>query len=167
MATPDETWRDQLGALIRPASSDAHASIRNCGDPRAIDILDEALAVGVRTGLSDFRCNDIVHNDFHASNLLVRGDRVVAVFDWEGARAGDSRADLTTLAWCLDPSEDHVDPQALALIRAEVETIQPEVRAALAAEFAIGKLAFAVGAGPQTLAHIIQLAETWLRPQWR
>nr|WP_238342428.1 phosphotransferase [Actinopolymorpha rutila] len=166
LAPPDESWGEQLVAEIRPDASQTQTSIRNCGDPRVISILDEALAVGERTDPTVFRCDDIVHNDFHHANLLVRGDEVVAVFDWEGAQAGDCRADLTTLAWYLDPSRDHVEPAARALLRAEIDTIQPEVRAALAARFAISKLAFAVNARPQVLPQILRLAQTWLRPQW-
>jgi hypothetical protein len=167
MASPNEGWGDELVGFIRAGTSDLEATIRSCRDDTVVRLLDEALAVGERTDPSIFRCDDIVHSDFHGANLLVRGDDVVAIFDWEGARAGDSCVDVTTLAWYVDPAGDRVDAEALALLRAEIKTIDPDVLAALAARFAIDKLAFAVSTKPEALAHILRLAETWLRHQWR
>jgi aminoglycoside phosphotransferase (APT) family kinase protein len=41
----------------------------------------------------------IVHWDFTPDNVLVRDGRVTGVIDWEGARSGDPRFDLVTLAY--------------------------------------------------------------------
>jgi len=40
-----------------------------------------------------------VHYDFSPYNVLVRGDDVAGVVDWDGARLGDSSFDLVTLAF--------------------------------------------------------------------
>lgn len=40
---------------------------------------------------------DIVHWDFNPGNVLVDGDRITGVIDWEGACAGDRGFDLATL----------------------------------------------------------------------
>lgn len=40
---------------------------------------------------------DIVHFDFQPMNVLVEGDTISGVVDWDGARAGDAAFDLATL----------------------------------------------------------------------
>lgn len=160
-------WGTELVHQLRAVDGPDQTALRDCGDPRVIRLLDEATEVGERTDPAIFRGADVVHNDFHHANLLVRGDEVVAVFDWEGARAGDSALDLATLAWYASASQCPVTAATAALVRTELDaTVPPEVRAALAARFAIGKLAFAVGSRPDELADTLEMAECWLRPQW-
>jgi aminoglycoside phosphotransferase (APT) family kinase protein len=43
--------------------------------------------------------DEIVHWDFTPDNVLARDGRVTGVIDWEGARPGDPRFDLVTLAF--------------------------------------------------------------------
>jgi hypothetical protein len=40
---------------------------------------------------------DILHYDFNPANILVDGDELSGVVDWEGVRAGDRAFDLATL----------------------------------------------------------------------
>jgi aminoglycoside phosphotransferase (APT) family kinase protein len=47
----------------------------------------------------DVRTVDAVHYDFSPYNVLVRGDDVTGVVDWDGARLGDAAFDLVTLAF--------------------------------------------------------------------
>lgn len=48
--------------------------------------------------------SDIVHYDFTPANILVNGDVVSGVIDWDGARAGDRAFDLATLLfYTADP----------------------------------------------------------------
>jgi aminoglycoside phosphotransferase (APT) family kinase protein len=44
-----------------------------------------------------YRTTDAVHFDFNTANILVDGDRIAGVIDWEGARAGDRAFDIATL----------------------------------------------------------------------
>lgn len=41
--------------------------------------------------------HDAVHFDFNPQNILVEGDAITAVIDWEGCRRGDRAFDLATL----------------------------------------------------------------------
>ena len=41
---------------------------------------------------------DVVHYDFSPYNVLVVGDRITGVVDWDGATSGDAAFDLVTLA---------------------------------------------------------------------
>jgi aminoglycoside phosphotransferase (APT) family kinase protein len=42
---------------------------------------------------------DVVHMDFTLANVLVEGDAVTGVIDWEGTRTGDRLFDLATLLY--------------------------------------------------------------------
>jgi Ser/Thr protein kinase RdoA (MazF antagonist) len=42
---------------------------------------------------------DIVHFDFQPMNVLVEGERISGVVDWDGARVGDAAFDLATLLY--------------------------------------------------------------------
>ena len=49
--------------------------------------------------------DDAVHYDFSPYNILVRGDQITGVVDWDGARLGDAGFDLVTLAfYTYDPA---------------------------------------------------------------
>ncbi len=50
--------------------------------------------------------NDIIHFDFHTSNILIEGDRVTGVIDWEGSESGDCAFDLATLLFYTWPFYD-------------------------------------------------------------
>ena len=61
------------------------------------------MAVGSEFG-DDLTGNDLVHLDYHLGNVLVREDdhdRVAAIVDWGGARAGDLAIDLAILRFDL------------------------------------------------------------------
>lgn len=45
--------------------------------------------------------DDVVHCDFTPQNLLVEGDRITGVVDWDGPGRGDRRFDLVTLRFGL------------------------------------------------------------------
>jgi aminoglycoside phosphotransferase (APT) family kinase protein len=46
----------------------------------------------------DVSDRDVVHYDFSTHNVLVDGDHVTGVVDWDGATNGDAAFDLVTLA---------------------------------------------------------------------
>ena len=108
-----------------------HQVLRASSDRRVQRVLDAAIAIGMRTDPGIFRTGDVVHGDFHHRNLLVRGDHVVAVFDWEGAHPGDARTDLMTLASM--PSREQIDPRGTEFLSEQLQTIPAEVREPLAA----------------------------------
>ena len=77
-----------------------HAPIRAAGGEAAV-LLGEIIDVGRSADPSVLRRTDAMHRDWHHRNLLVRGETVTAVIDWEAARAGDTRLDLVLLNyWC-------------------------------------------------------------------
>ena len=59
--------------------------------------------------------SDIVHWDFNPGNVLVDGDRITGVIDWEGACAGDRGFDLATFLFY-----SHDDPEVREPLRREV-----------------------------------------------
>ena len=58
----------------------------------------------------------IVHGDFHHRNLLVDGDEVTGVFDWEIAGPGDWRFDLVCLAFACQMYPKTVEPAAFSAV---------------------------------------------------
>jgi aminoglycoside phosphotransferase (APT) family kinase protein len=74
----------------------------------------------------------IVHWDFTPDNVLTRDGRVTGVIDWEGARPGDPRFDLVTLAFYAPgtPSVERalakVDPGLRAVYQAHLCVRQAE-----------------------------------------
>jgi hypothetical protein len=50
--------------------------------------------------------NDVVHFDFQDANLLVDGDEISGVVDWEGSCSGDRAFDLATLFFYAGVGED-------------------------------------------------------------
>jgi hypothetical protein len=163
---PDHDWADQLVASIRPNTGEVQTLLRYAGDERVLGLLDEALTAGERIDPAGFTNEDVVHNDFTSGNALVRGDKVVAVIDWEGARVGDSRADLSKLAFYHLPGS--TDPAVLRRLEAAIGELPTAVSAALAAKFALTQSYFALRVGdPALLAFTFDLADCWLRPLWR
>ena len=73
-----------------------HEPIRAAGG-EAAELLREIIDVGNSADPSVLRRTDAMHRDWHHRNLLVRGETVTAVIDWEAARAGDARLDLVLL----------------------------------------------------------------------
>jgi Ser/Thr protein kinase RdoA (MazF antagonist) len=162
----DRGWGDRLAASIRPDTGEVQTLLRYAGDERVLGLLDEALAAGEQIDPAAFRGDDVLHNDFGMGNALVRGDEVVAVIDWEGARAGDSRADLATLAFHHLP--ETTDPAVFRRLEAAVGEMPAAIGAALAVKFALGKLYFALRVGdPALLTVTLDIAGCWLRPLWR
>ncbi|MGI8868958.1 MAG: phosphotransferase [Mycobacteriales bacterium] len=155
---------DPLSDVRDPDGPDSQA-LRESGDAYIREVYEEARAVVDSTDVALFRGYDVVHHDFHHRNFLVRGDRIVAVFDWEGAGPGDSRADLCELAWS-SPSPDRTR-DADAVARAAFDaTVEPVVAAAMAASRAIEKLAFGLRSDPATLHGVLGSVRMHLRPRW-
>jgi hypothetical protein len=101
---------------------------------------------------------DILHYDFNPANILVDGDEVSGVVDWEGARAGDLAFDLATLLFYVYDA-----PAARAALWAWLRVHRP--RAVIAAylahiilrqvEWSLRLHAPALGRGYLDRAHLV------------
>lgn len=81
----------------------------------------------------------VVHGDLHEDNLLVEGERVVAVTGWTDLHIGDPADDL---AWLIASPERQFSDAVVAAYRAQRSSEPDEHilrRAALAAEFALAQ----------------------------
>jgi hypothetical protein len=155
-------WRDALLAGLDPGGPQTRV-VRERGDERALRLLDRAMQTGAAVNPSVLSGDDVLHGDFHHQNLLVRGAEIVAYVDWEGARAGDSRSDLLMLAFSA-PDMQAITPGARRALLDEVATIPADVRALIAASYAVGKLHFALATRPEALDWAIATAKQIFGP---
>jgi aminoglycoside phosphotransferase (APT) family kinase protein len=145
-----------------------HGPIRATGGDAAA-LLDEIVAVGERADSAVLRGGDARHGDWHHRNLLVVGDRVEAVIDWESAGAGDARVDLVLLDfWTHVYAGTGVEVGAAALVRAATdEHVEPRARRILAAYVALHQLWFVCAHRPERLPTFVPEIECHLAWQWR
>src|SRR5262249_2697999 len=68
---------------------------------------------------------DAVHMDFQVGNVLVVGEDVAGVVDWDGACRGDRRFDLVTLRFCL--SACPAEPGVAERLDEILDAMPPEV----------------------------------------
>ncbi|HEX3813576.1 MAG TPA: aminoglycoside phosphotransferase family protein [Mycobacteriales bacterium] len=128
-------------------------------DKRILGIIDRALETARNSDPRVFRTNDVVHGDFHPGNVLVRGDAVAAVIDWESARPGDSRADLIRMYSAM-ASWSH---PGSTLFREELDrTTPPEVWRPIAAELTALHLRYALLVQPDELDWVLREADILL-----
>ena len=107
-----------------------HETLRNYSEETAAILGELKRTASDVRGLS-FRQHDAVHFDFSTANMLVEGEEVTGVIDWNGCRAGDRAFDLVTLGfyaledretskWILDHALDISGPGAVALYLAHM-----------------------------------------------
>jgi aminoglycoside phosphotransferase (APT) family kinase protein len=151
------TQKDIAGKLASVAADGRTA-------PLAADI------AAVLRATEDIRLLDncVVHGDFHHRNFLAVGDKITGVFDWEGARPGDWRADVAKLAfWCaLLPDQIPPDAGAIAIERVH-ELCERRVLAFFAAAMAAGQLDYDLRAHPDRLDAITSGIDNVIAPWWR
>ncbi|MFC7620566.1 aminoglycoside phosphotransferase family protein [Microlunatus sp. GCM10028923] len=156
----DDAWAVRLVDEIR-----AGVELRpQLSDPRAVAVLDRAVAIGRSADPDGFRTGDVVHGDFHTGNVLVDDHgRLAAVIDWEGTRIGDARFDLVRL-WTGGASVDAYDPAASVLIKECAEASVPtEVWRVCGARIALDHLRFATFVDPESLPWVLREAALLLR----
>lgn len=161
-------WPSYVGAALAGAHEPRRVAFARAGHPDAARLLDEIRALAPRVAGLALPDGDVVHGDFHHQNLLVEGERVSAVFDWEQATAGDWRYDVAWLAfWCRVDTRQ-VDPQAADLAEQRAaDLLAPAERAAYAG-LAAGRVIDLVA---HHRAELLPLAVRWceshLAPLWR
>jgi hypothetical protein len=104
---------------------------------------------------------DVVHYDFSTHNVLVDGDRITGVVDWDGATNGDAAFDLVTLAAftydyavrdaLLGVAAQLTDPRALTLYAAHMVLRQVDWSLRKQRDF---EVAWFMGTGPALLAAV-------------
>lgn len=65
-------------------------------------LLDWVHEVGAASGTTMYG-SDLVHLDYQPANVLVTGDAITGIIDWDGAGRGDGRFDLVVLYFGLHP----------------------------------------------------------------
>ena len=107
------------------------ATLRDHSD-RSRELLERCQRAVRRFGERVPELDAIVHWDFTPDNVLVRDGRVSGVIDWEGARPGDPRFDLVTLAFyapgtpLLEHALDGIDGGLRAVYQAHLCVRQAE-----------------------------------------
>jgi hypothetical protein len=81
-----------------------HAPLR-AHSRAGVELLHRVVAIGRDTPPDSLPVAGTAHFDFHHLNVLVEGEHVCGVVDWEGCRAGDPCFDLVTLHFCSAEGE--------------------------------------------------------------
>jgi len=144
-----------------------HAPVRATGGPAA-RLLDEIVVVGQAADPSTLRGTDAMHGDWHHRNLLVDGERVTGIIDWENARPGDARLDLVLLSyWTSVYAGIGVAPSAATRVGAAADrVVEPEARALLCAVVALHQLWFVCAFRPERLTETVDQVRRHLAPHW-
>ena len=119
LGDPDPSWMPAVVESIRRCSTALAAH-----EPTAL-LAESLLLLIERHAAIEVLDNGIVHGDFHHGNYLATGERVVGVFDWEGASCGDWRSDLANLVVVVD------DPVVSGALRREASPEEAAIFVAL------------------------------------
>jgi aminoglycoside phosphotransferase (APT) family kinase protein len=144
-----------------------HEPVRAAGGEAAA-LLGEIIDVASSADPSVLRRTDAMHRDWHHRNLLVRGETVTAVIDWEAARAGDARLDLVLLTyWTGVYAGSGVSREAHERVSAfTAARVEPDARRALAALVALHQLWFVSALRPERLNETVTQVRRELAPHW-
>lgn len=95
-----ENWPASIVESIEGGYADwcVHESLVRYSSETAV-LLGELKRTAENTRGPKFRQHDAVHFDFSTANMLIDGDEVTGVVDWNGCRAGDRGFDLVTLGF--------------------------------------------------------------------
>jgi aminoglycoside phosphotransferase (APT) family kinase protein len=161
-------WQSYVHALLSGAHEPERLAFARASAPGTARLLAEIEALAPRLAGLRLQESDVVHGDFHHQNLLVEGDRVTAVLDWEQATAGDWRYDVSWLAfWCLvDVHEVDAEAADLASRRAD-EVLGPAERAAYAGVAACRVVDLVAHHRAELLPRALGWCESHLAPLWR
>lgn len=105
----------------------------------------EGLTQRLRAERSDDLPQGLIHGDLFRDNVLVNGDQVVGLLDFESASRGTFVFDLmvTLLAWCFGEKLEPELVRAMVLGYISVRPLEPKEQAALVLEGSIACARFA------------------------
>ena len=123
--------------------------------PRTRALVEHAESCGATLDPALVPTRDCVHLDLHAGNLLVTGDRLTGIVDWDGALPGDRWFDLAYFAFAVDVWRD--DAAVTGPVWSAVETaVTPPLLGAYAAHIALRMVEW------QVSRHTAADVERWL-----
>ncbi len=147
---------------------DIHDTFRTA--PPDIQMLAEEIRdANTRFGDVPVTTTDVLHDDYHHKNVMVRGDEVVAIIDWDAAQPGDRWLDAFLLMWWSQVAENDFDPAVAHWLRPLVESQLSERQLArYAASNALRQLEFFQRAyGGEPAQWIKEGVERTMAPYWR
>jgi aminoglycoside phosphotransferase len=107
--------------------------------------LDEARTRLERCDPTELRGGDIVHGDFAPENLLVDGDRVTGVVDWERCRVGDAGFDMVGALYDMEIGEKAERQARRDFARALLDRVQAAPLDLCLAVYAVRYASWAIG----------------------
>jgi aminoglycoside phosphotransferase (APT) family kinase protein len=128
-------------------------------DPSLAALLDSIVEMfeANRSTLRASPCR-LAHGDFSPTNLLVAGDRIVGVVDWESAKGGPPALDFGWWDWRTSTFPIPLAASDLLAGYQEVSTVDVSelavLRRLVASRIAIGHLAWAIGRGDTTAVSV-------------
>lgn len=159
------SWGQQVLTAVTGKGATALPSIES--SHTATGLLHEVRSISAVWPPIPVEDNEVSHQDFHHRNILAKGDRVVAVVDWDGARWGNADFDLFVM-WFWASVSDDVAPSALRLLRRAVDDcVSADLQALYSAYLVYLYLDYFGRARPNELPMMAQLCEERLAPHWR
>jgi len=153
--TPAGSWRRVVASSVLSGARSylRLATLRDHSD-RSRELLSRCQDAVRRFGERVPEMDAIVHWDFTPDNVLARHDRVSGVVDWEGARPGDPRFDLVTLAFYAPGT---------ALLERALEDVDAGVRAVYQAHLCVRQAEWSLrrhdaATGERMLAYALEVA---------
>jgi aminoglycoside phosphotransferase (APT) family kinase protein len=95
-------------------------------------------------GLEPRTNDDIVHFDFQGANILVNGDAISGVVDWEGWCVGEATFDLATLYFYTDPRGETEQTHYNRLWGVLVSTTGPQLLGAYLAHLMLRQIDWSI-----------------------
>ena len=157
-----EDWPVSIVETIERGHTEwcVHSSLESYSSETA-GMLSELKRTAEEVRRQTFRQHDAVHFDFSTANILLDGDEITGVIDWNGCRAGDRAFDLVTMGfyaledratstWLLNHARSISNPGAVALYLAHVVlrqvdwSIRHHDEAAIARYLAIARIAMEI-----------------------
>lgn len=97
---PAEPWRELMAATLLEGLDGycEHGSLRDFST-QSQALLDRILGTARTVDWSEIPSDDLVHYDFHPSNILATGGQVTGIVDWDAVQPGDLTLDLAMLTF--------------------------------------------------------------------